>query len=117
MSYCRFAWEGSDVYVFEGQSGLECCGCKLSERGFGTSEPEEMIKHLALHRRAGHYVPDGAILRLWEDIPGAQRPANPEPNTLTHASLLMTIAVLQHKAEELQNQINEERKKDDLQNS
>lgn len=116
MSYCRFAWEGSDVYVYEAQAGLECCGCRLNEHGFCTSEPEEMIKHLALHRRAGHYVPDSAILRLWEDIPGAQRPTNPEPNTLTHASILFTIATLQYEAEKLQKKMNEEKEANDLQN-
>lgn len=26
MSYCRFASDGSDVYVFESDYGIECCG-------------------------------------------------------------------------------------------
>ena len=100
MSYCRFGWQGSDVYVFESASGLECCGCKLSNN-FTTSEPEEMIKHLGQHRRAGHYVPPEAILALFEDIPGAQRPTKPEPVGLTIASLIYTAAVIQQRIDQL----------------
>lgn len=101
MSYCRFAWQGSDVYVYESASGLECCGCKLSNN-FTTSEPEEMIKHLGQHRRAGHYVPPEAVLALFEDIPGAQRPANPEPVELTIASLIYATVEIQQRIKELQ---------------
>ena len=52
MSYCRFGWGGSDVYVFESEAGLECCGCKLSTN-FTTSEPEQMIAHLGQRARFG----------------------------------------------------------------
>lgn len=36
MSYARFGWEGSDVYIIgtqdgpEGQRHIECCGCILT---------------------------------------------------------------------------------------
>jgi hypothetical protein len=75
MSYCRFGWGGSDVYVFESMDGLTCCGCRLSDDGFVCAEPEDMIVHLAAHRRAGQFVPDSAIEELFADIPGAQRDA------------------------------------------
>ena len=83
MSYCRFAWNGSDVYVFDHvDGGIECCGCRFGDTTrFGT--PEEAITHLGLHRRAGHFVPEYAITRLWADIPGADKPVNPEPPELT----------------------------------
>jgi len=61
-----------------------------------------MIAHLAQHRRAGHFVPDYAILALWEDVPGAQRPSRPEPSTLTKASIMMTIAQLQLRVKEIE---------------
>ncbi len=86
MSYCRFAWQGSDVYVFLSDQGFECCGCSLSKT-FTCGTPEEMIAHLGVHRRAGHFVPEHAIMGLWEDIPGAQIPKNAEPPTLTTSKL------------------------------
>ena len=94
MSYCRFAWNGSEMYVYEGQRGIECCGCRLSDQWFTTSEPEEMIKHHALHRRAGHFVPESAILALWEDVPGARRPTRPEPEAMTRMTLMLELARL-----------------------
>jgi hypothetical protein len=94
MSYCRFAWDGSDVYVFESARGLECCGCRL-QQDFVTDEPEDMIVHLAQHRRAGHFVPIHAIEGLWCDIPGAQRPPEGEPPSLTHARLIGSLVRLE----------------------
>lgn len=84
MSYCRFAWDGSDVYVYLGASGFECCGCRLPGRlgGFSCDSPEEMIEHLGEHRRSGHYVPRYAIEGLWEEVPGPDKPVHPEPDTL-----------------------------------
>lgn len=101
MSYCRFAWDGSDVYVYESREGITCCGCMLGGDGFTTSEPEKMILHLALHRRAGHFVPEHAILALWEDVPGAQRPRNPEPPSLTRATIQLKIAMLEAELEKM----------------
>jgi hypothetical protein len=100
MSYCRFAWGGSDVYVYESDEGITCCGCQLGT-GFATDRPEEMIVHLAAHRRAGHFVPPDAILALWEDVPGAQRPREAEPAGLTRATIQFTIAMLQADLEKL----------------
>ena len=88
MSYSRFSH--ADVYVFMCVSGnLECCGCILQEREwiddptypifkgylkaigpdvetrFDTTQG--MVDHLALHRAAGHDVPDGIEASLWAD--------------------------------------------------
>lgn len=66
MSYIRFTEQDSDVYVFYGANGYECCGCKLT----GTAvfeDPEDMQAHLLLHREAGHIVPDVAFRRLEQD--------------------------------------------------
>lgn len=94
MSYCRFAWDGSDVYVYESSEGITCCGCMLGT-GCTTNEPEVMIAHLGAHRRAGQFVPDHAILALWEDVPGAQRPREAEPAGLTRGTIMLAIAGMQ----------------------
>ena len=56
-----------------------------------------MIAHLAEHRRAGHYVPEDAILTLWEDIPGASAPklGGGEPKGLTLSRLQLDLARIQ----------------------
>jgi hypothetical protein len=69
MSYCRFGWGGSDVYVYEDVSlGIYCCGCALTPGGFIAGNPgadhvaaDVMVAHLKEHRRAGHTVPQHAI--------------------------------------------------------
>lgn len=67
MSYCRFWWNDSDVYVFASvYGGIECCGCKL-EGDLTVNTPEEMIEHLMEHREAGHTVPEFALERLREE--------------------------------------------------
>lgn len=78
MSYCRWGWDGSDVYVFESSSGFVCCcgpGCE-------SKTPEEMIVHLASHRRNGGFVPAYAIEGLWHDIPGAKEPVERDHITM-----------------------------------
>ena len=88
MSYARFGANGSDVYVYLGIYGLECCGCWLQKREwveepdafFGgylkAIEPivpstfettEEMLAHLEEHRKAGHTVTDETIQDLKDD--------------------------------------------------
>ena len=86
MSYARFGWDGSDVYVFGNTDNMyECCGCLLQERewveapgralgGYFRSvgeivphvfdTPGEMVDHLMAHRAAGHTVPDDCIAEL-----------------------------------------------------
>ena len=89
MSYARFGWDGSDVYLFVASEGLECCGCLLQKREWiddderaifkgymkavGEIVPhvfkttDEMITHLQKHTDAGHCVPDDVVPALLED--------------------------------------------------
>lgn len=61
MSYCRFN-EG-DVYVYESDQGIECCGCAFGgSKTFAT--PADTVAHLMEHRAAGHDVPQSAIDEL-----------------------------------------------------
>lgn len=79
MSYCRFAWDGSDVYVIQTEAGFNCCGCHLNEGGFTTDTRESMILHLVQHKKAGQFVPPYAIERLWQEIEGPNEPVHTEP--------------------------------------
>lgn len=78
MSFCRFGWDGSDVYVFQSDEGYECCGCRLVPGAVTVETPEEMIGHLAEHKRAGHFVPEYAITGLFADVPGPDKPPRGE---------------------------------------
>lgn len=64
MSYARFGWNGSSVYVFLCVSGhLECCACSLGDKWeFRTTDA--MLAHLDEHVAAGHTVPADCIERL-----------------------------------------------------
>lgn len=66
MSYARWGHEGSDVYVIRTDNGYYCHCSLQTTTVCGT--PEEMIVHLAGHRRSGDTVPVSAILRLWDEI-------------------------------------------------
>lgn len=70
MSYARFGWGGSNVYVFlterEGQSCLTCCGCCLGDDPCFTST-QEMIDHLLDHTAAGDVVPEDIYQALRDD--------------------------------------------------
>ncbi len=65
MSYCRFWWDDSDVYVYAStEGGIVCCACLM---GGGTKRFEtqqEVIDHLMVHRARGHNVPEYALFRL-----------------------------------------------------
>lgn len=62
MSYARFGWEDSDVYVFLAVEGhLECCSCQLTNATQRFASTAEMIDHLAEHTRQGHTVPKSTI--------------------------------------------------------
>ena len=71
MSYARFGWEGSDVYVFAtsygGEDKLECCGCILNVTSQRFSSVQEMVDHLAEHTANGHHVPDTVVPELWDE--------------------------------------------------
>jgi hypothetical protein len=85
VSYCRFGWNGSDVYVYESAEGICCCGCWLSEESVYFDTPELTIEHLIEHRKAGHFVPEYAIAELWQEIEGAKDPVRPEPEEIKKA--------------------------------
>ena len=92
MSYARFGWDGSDVYVFYSVGDYyECCGCQLQEREWvddpgrsilggylkdvGEIVPHTfkdtvgIIAHLRKHQAAGHTVPPDTFTSIIEDAP------------------------------------------------
>lgn len=88
MSYARWGWDNSDVYVFDSAADggcLECCGCRLDPRGwsFRTRDVEEMIRHLAKHKLARHTVPGQVERDIRADFPDGHydqgQPGNPSP--------------------------------------
>lgn len=90
MSYARFGWEGSDVYVYLDVDGyLTCCGCVLQEREW-VNDPNRpifggyfkpigelivtrfettaaLLAHLDRHRAEGHCVTDDTYESLRDD--------------------------------------------------
>jgi len=67
MSYSRFGWGGSDVYIFLSAGGhLECCGCTLGDQ-WSYDTTDEMLAHLDEHRGAGDHVPQDCIEDLLAD--------------------------------------------------
>ena len=91
MSYARFGWEGSDVYVYltntDAGLALLCSGCLIhDDRMDRTSNDNDvlftmtfgsfysytargMLDHLAEHDNRGHTVPLDAIERIVEEYP------------------------------------------------
>ena len=81
MSYARWGWEGSDVYVFgtdvvETDNGGRVGGMLVCMHGgddegvsFTCKTSAEMIAHLLEHRERGDTVPESAIERLREEMP------------------------------------------------
>jgi hypothetical protein len=76
MSYARFGWGGSDVYVYlDSYGSLVCCGCALTEataewplgRSPHVYSTDAMLAHLAEHQAAGHTVPESCIADLGRD--------------------------------------------------
>lgn len=93
MSYCRWGWDGSAVYVITTTTDLQCVGCCLHEykdldpnqktEGVldvwaimeqvpddiedsfsGSDANEKMIEHLKLHEAHGDHVPEYVYTRL-----------------------------------------------------
>jgi hypothetical protein len=71
MSYARFGWNDSDVYVFMHVGGfLECCACLLAHEeweSFNAGDTKTMVDHLKKHEASGHTVPRDIYDLLWED--------------------------------------------------
>lgn len=69
MSYARFGFEGSNVYVYSDGEQLHCCMCRMEqmaddETDFCTNSRTRMALHLSAHRAYGHTVPESAFERL-----------------------------------------------------
>jgi hypothetical protein len=98
MSYARWGWNSSDVYIYGGTSTggnvLVCCGCDDGDcPTYG-----DMLRHISKHRAAGQHVPAYVDERLqaeiadpaqqWVEVgelpetmhpdPGPQRPEPPQ---------------------------------------
>jgi hypothetical protein len=73
VSYCRFGWDGSDVYIYTSVGGwIECCVCSLQptrqaellgekiemHESFKAYDTQEMIYHIKEHREKGDHIPD-----------------------------------------------------------
>jgi|SaaInl3SG_22_DNA_1037383.scaffolds.fasta_scaffold00923_30 hypothetical protein len=71
MSYARFGWDGSDVYIFLHVGGfIQCCGCQFPNDGHGSFNAyttQEMVDHLKKHEADEDFVPQKVYDRLWED--------------------------------------------------
>ena len=74
MSYARFAPD-SDVYVYESsRGGIECQRCRFMQPTDAIAsgprnnavmvDEDEMIAHLAKHRKAGHRVPETPVTAM-----------------------------------------------------
>ena len=67
MSYARFGWEGSDVYVYEDYAGYyTCCWCVLDVDP-KTPSAAIMVEHLREHIVYGHTVPAQTIDAILAD--------------------------------------------------
>lgn len=78
MSYARFGWDDSDVYVFEHAGGfIQCCACALQPTEENDIFPgsvdlntaREALAHLDQHMAAGHSVPAKTFERIREEHP------------------------------------------------
>lgn len=66
MSYARFGWDGSDVYVIHA-GDLDALECYCADR-FVTPLRSEMVSHLMAHRERGDCVPQEAMDELTTEI-------------------------------------------------
>jgi hypothetical protein len=78
MSYSRWGWEGSDLYIYMDVNGyLHCAACPLMpiaenakikmNESFYAYSTMEMIDHLGEHMDAGHNFPDSVIPDILSD--------------------------------------------------
>lgn len=69
MSYSRFGWDNSDVYIFEHVGGgIECCGCPLPEDAQTQfTDLAQLEEHLGAHEAVGHTVPAGVRTGIYAD--------------------------------------------------
>lgn len=70
MSYCRFGWDDSSVYIIESGGSLECCGCSLSQNHWNYKDVAAFLAHLDEHEARGDVVPPTVrtdIIEDWKD--------------------------------------------------
>jgi hypothetical protein len=69
MSYARFGWDDSDVYVYLDCGGyLTCCACKRLDETFPQFHlTAAMLNHLEGHRARGDVVPEQTFEELRQD--------------------------------------------------
>ena len=83
MSYARFGWESSDVYVYYSSIGkkdvLTCAMCYFGdelEPSYNAESTLEMLDHLKAHQKAGQTVPPETFDLILQDDP-TNFPNNP----------------------------------------
>ena len=67
MSFSRWS-ENCDVYTYEADEGLCCCGCRLLGQSFYTDEIKEFLDHLNSHKEAGHKVPEYLLKIFMQEL-------------------------------------------------
>lgn len=96
MSYARWGWNGSDVYVYatdhDSQAVIACCGCRYTEKvletpfrdrlgivhqternSFYADKRNRMIEHLWQHKKDGDTVLDETLQDLIFDFPDGEK--------------------------------------------
>jgi esterase/lipase superfamily enzyme len=95
MSYARWGWDGSDVYVFttknvEGHYVVECCGCfsktvdvpykdffgiehNVEFSSFYAKTRKEIDDHLKEHQLKGDFVTEDTFEGLEKDYPDSEK--------------------------------------------
>lgn len=83
MSYARFGWDDSDVYVYSTDINkkpyIACAACYFGddlEPSYYAESTLEMLDHLKAHQKAGHLVPENVFDALITDDP-TNFPNNP----------------------------------------
>jgi len=76
MSYARFGWDSSDVYIYSSWLGqksvIVCAMCYFGddlEPSYYAESTLEMLEHLKAHERAGQTVPPDTYTSLLSDDP------------------------------------------------
>lgn len=69
MSYARFGWDNSDVYVYLDCGGyLTCCACgRWASPWPKFYSTDDMVAHLREHQSKGDVVPDDTFVELEAD--------------------------------------------------
>jgi hypothetical protein len=55
MALIRFGL-GSDLYIYEGDTGYVCCGCIRNEASISFETKDELKAHILLHKQANDSI-------------------------------------------------------------